>query len=103
VWVRERVKLRVRDPSLRRRVVILERSEESRGGLLKDDNRTRNLTRSRTHTRGALLKKCPLDSLKTFNKNFYIILIALLKKAPLESAKTLNRKISLHFFISMLY
>jgi len=34
-------KLHVRDPSLRRRVVILERSEESRGGLLKDDNRTR--------------------------------------------------------------
>ena len=30
--------LRVRDPSQRRPAVILERSEESRGGLLEDDN-----------------------------------------------------------------
>ena len=33
--------MRVRDPSLRRHDVILEQSEESRGGLLEDDKRTR--------------------------------------------------------------
>jgi len=44
--------VRVRDPSLRRHDVILERSEESRGGLLKDDKRTRNITRSRVFFKG---------------------------------------------------
>ena len=34
-------KLHVRDPSLRRRVVILERSEESRDGLLEGEKQTR--------------------------------------------------------------
>jgi len=45
--------VRVRDPSLRRHDVILERSEESRGGLLKDDKRTRNITRSRVFLKEA--------------------------------------------------